>query len=441
MLDGCVPLRGIRRADAVIVGGGLTGLMTAASLGEGGMRVIVLDAGEPGQGSTALCTGSVTLLAAPVYARILKAHGPDEAHQHVDTLRSLMAELPAWLTTPFRETESYVYAFLPRDLPALEEQHRLCTSLGLPVHIAPDAGGCPFPVELSLVLPGQWMVDVAPLIEGLVQRIRRQGGQVYGRSLVIETDEGRVCTREGCVAAPVMILACGKPPGLIHPGVFALLESRMMLQCRLTSQVPLHTCQQSVRPDGLSLRPIPGGALASFCAGRGGTRAVPERTALFHRILHGRLKDWEAGPLDFRQELWALDGLPVIGALPGYRGRVLCAAGYSGHGMLGAALAARVLTRRIMGSVLPEDRLYAPDRTLPRDLLRQSRQHLRWLRARAALHPQAPACTLCRCRLRYCAPAARWECPVCGSAFGMLGGLLNGPAVRDACISASQRPD
>lgn len=449
MLGEYAPLQGIRRADVVIVGGGLTGLMTAAALCRLGMKAIVLDAAEPGDGASALCTGSVTLLAAPVYQRIARAHGLDAARQHVDALRSLLAELPASLTplAPHRETESYVYAFLERDLPALEAQHRLCQRLGISAAIAPDAGGCPFPVELSIHLPGQLMVDVPPLMEALVQRIREHSGQVYGHSRVIGLEDGRVCTREGCADAPVTILAAGKPPGVKHRGVFALLESRTMLQCRLRAPIPLHTCQQSVRPDGLSLRPVPGGALASLCAGRSGSQAVGERTELFTRILAGRLPDWEAGQMRFRQELWPLDGLPVIGALPGFHGRVLMAAGYSGHGVLGAALAAGVLTRAVMGRTTALDRLYAPDRMLPRDLLRQRERQLRreprrqrW-QAYAALRPRTPMCTLCRCHLRYCTAAARWECPVCGSAFGMLGSLLNGPAVRDAAISARQRPD
>ena len=449
MLDEFAPLKGIRRADAVIVGGGLTGLMTAAALCREGMKPIVLDAAQPGQGASALCTGVATLHAAPIYQRIVSTHGLNAAHQHVDGLRSLLAGLPAWLAplAPFRETESYVYAFLPRDLPALEEQQRLLAELGLPVRFAPDAGGCPFPVERSTVLSGQLMVETAPLIESLARHIRQCGGRVFGHSRVIGAEDDRVCTREGCVDAPVTILAAGKPLGWQPPHLNTLLESRTMLQCPLTAPLPLHTCQQSVRADGLSLRPVPGGALASWCTGRSGTRAETERIALFRRVLAGRLKDWEAGPLRFRQDIWPLDGLPVIGPLPGCRERVLCATGYSGHGLLGAALAAQVLTRILTGRTLPADRLYAPDRPIPRDLLCQGRKRLRreMRRQRArgltALYPRIPVCTLCRSHLRYCAAAERWACPVCGSAYGMLGRVLNGPAVQDAQISALQRPD
>ena len=441
-MDGLSSLSGIRRADAVIVGAGLTGLMTAESLCRSGLRVTVLDAAEPGSGASGLCSGAATLQAAPVYARIAAIHGMDAARLHLEALRETQSALPSLLSgAGHRDADSYVYAFLPRDLPALAEQHKLLTSLGLPVDYAPDAGGCPFPVELSTCLKGQLMADVPSLLSALIRRIRLSGSRIHAHSPVIALESGRVCTPAGRVDAPVVILAAGKPLGDGHPHTLSLLESRTLIQCRLTAQLPLHTLQQSVRPDGLSLRPVPGGAVASWCAARSGTPEEAERTALLTRVLHGRMKDWEMGEFRFQQELWPVDGLPVIGALPGYRGRVLGATGYSGHGLLGAALSAQVLTRHILGRSLPDDALYSPERPLPAAVLTQRQKQLRHLRRAAAWRYRSPRCTLCHCRMRYSIPGERWSCPVCGSAFGMLGQRLNGPALINADISALQRPD
>jgi glycine/D-amino acid oxidase-like deaminating enzyme len=53
------PLDGDRRADVVVVGGGLTGLSTALSLAEKGASVVVLEAHEPGWGASGRNGGQV----------------------------------------------------------------------------------------------------------------------------------------------------------------------------------------------------------------------------------------------------------------------------------------------------------------------------------------------------------------------------------------------
>jgi len=438
MVDEYAPLHGIRRADAVIVGAGLTGLMTGAALSREGMRVIVLDAEDGMSGASALCSGSATLLAAHTYRRIIAHHELSAAQEHALTMRSLLQSLPERVgsLTTWREADAYAYAFLPRDLPELEAQKQLYASLGIPAVIAPDAGGCPFPVELSLMLKGQLLLDAQALRTSLARLIRQQGGRVCHHSRMIGLESGRVFTPEGRADAPVVILACGKPPGCIRRSLLALLETRTLIACRLTSSVPLHTLQQSVRPGGLCITPTRGGAHAFWCAGRSGTQDAAERTEMFTRVLSGRLKDWKTGTFRFRQDIWPEDGLPLAGVLTGYPGQVLCATGYSSHGLLGAVLTSDILTRYLLGKTRPSDQLYQPDRKI-----RLNMRRLTSIRLANAQRWRAPRCSLCACRMRYSIPAARWECPFCGSAFGMMGEVINGPTVQGADISPRQRPD
>ena len=50
------------KSDVVVVGAGLTGILTAWTLQERGLDVVVLDSGSPGQGATALTTAKITAL-------------------------------------------------------------------------------------------------------------------------------------------------------------------------------------------------------------------------------------------------------------------------------------------------------------------------------------------------------------------------------------------
>ena len=73
------PLRGRRTADAVVVGGGLTGLTVALWLCRAGLRVVLLEANTLGSGSTACCLGRVSLLSGVSLSRLEKRFGQEWA--------------------------------------------------------------------------------------------------------------------------------------------------------------------------------------------------------------------------------------------------------------------------------------------------------------------------------------------------------------------------
>ncbi|MBI5200774.1 MAG: FAD-binding oxidoreductase, partial [Elusimicrobia bacterium] len=70
------PLREDARAPVCIVGGGLTGLLTALLLGRHGLRVIVLEQHSPGSGATGRSTGHLTTAPDRGYAELERRRGP-----------------------------------------------------------------------------------------------------------------------------------------------------------------------------------------------------------------------------------------------------------------------------------------------------------------------------------------------------------------------------
>lgn len=427
-------LERVYRADAAIVGGGLTGLLLASALTQAGMQVAVVDASED-RSEPDFCAAS--MLCAPVLARIESAYGLDEARQYASNLQTQLQALMAAPLPYVRESTGYAYAF--RDhLPELECQHALLLALQIPVSIAEDAGGCPFPVELSLTAQAA-LIDKARWQDALTSAVRCRGGQIFRNSRVIDLRSGQVFTQHGRVEAPQIILTTGKPLGLRTKALLALLESRRMIQCSLTGDVPLYSVQQPVSGDGLAFVPTPEGINAVWDAGRLGIPAQQERLLAFDSTLRRLLPDWKHGEFRYAQAVHSLDGLPIIGPLPD--SQALCIAGTDGCGVLGAMHAAEVMARRILGHALPEDALYLPDRRIPKTILRPQMQRCTRIYLRGLLRRGAPACSHCGCRMRYSIATQCWECPYCGSCFTMLGQALCGPGIRSAQVSILQRPD
>lgn len=425
------PLTGVVKADAVIVGGGWTGLLIADALSRTGQRVVVADAGQPHVPPVAAAHPWAS------YSQIAASAGPDAARSHAQRLLRVCRTLPAELSplTACYEAERYHFALLEEDLPALHAYMALAASVGLPVQDAPDAGGCPFPVERSAMAGDALLIDPAHLQRSLTRRILRTGGKLCGQSLVTELASGRVFTAAGRIDAPATILACGRPPGLRRVSRFVSLT---VAHCSLRGGPPLFTLQRSVRPGGLTLLPVPGGVEASFVAGRTGARGENCEISRFRRILSARLPDFSQGPLHFSQLAFPADGLPMIGECSAYPGRTLLACGIVTFAE--AALAARIICRLLTGKPLPDDACLSPDRASASRPRRRTIRRIRALRTLNSLRRGAPRCSLCGCRLRWCEGAQWWGCPVCGSAFGLLGRRRSGPAVGNTQASALQRP-
>lgn len=418
-------LEGIVRADAAIVGGGLAGLLLASALTERGLRVTIVDASDM---ADEIDHRSASALLAPVFGQVETFRGLPAARQYAEALQSWLHTLLDAPPPYVRPAPVYAYARTAEELPLLHRQQALYARLGLPVTAAQDAGGCPFPVELSLVTQGA-AVDVARWKSALRTSILRQGGRIFPSSRVAAIDGNRIYTDHGCVEADHIVFLCGKPPGLRDKRLLALLESRVYAHTLLTGDYPLHSCQQDL-PGRLTLTPSVFGLNAVFDGGRLGSRTS---LAEFEPLLRRRLPDWQLGEVRYSQHIRSADGLPVIGALPGTR--ALFGAGYAG--ILGAMHAAEVLSRRIAGRPLPQDALYSPERTVPHRLLLQNTAvYMVNLPRRTS-----PRCAHCGCRLRWCTARRRWDCPYCGTAYTMLGQLAAGPGTRPARLSVRQRPD
>lgn len=433
-MDEFSPLSGVHKADAVIVGGGWTGLLTGYFLAESGMRVALVTQTLPAL--TPLCAA---LHQPERYLRIAFHHGHDALQSHLSRLQRMLTLLPDWLAplTPFREAELYAYAHRPAELPVLQAQQTLLARFGIDVHDAPDAGGCPFPVTRS-IRSGSLLINGGGLAEALCRGIRCGGGSIFAGSRAVNATATQVFTALGRVDAQQVLLCTGKPLGLTGRRLLALLETRTSMRCRLKPPVPLHTVQTSVLPGGLTLLPAEGCVTALWDAGRTGTRVEIHRTALLQRILRRRLPEWEAGPPDYHLQVRAADGLPVVGALPVPQGQLLTACG--AEDLLTSLMAAQALARLALRRPHPEDLLLRPDRPLSRQAMKQATQLLRRVRAINALRRSAPRCSHCGCRLRFHEAPRWWGCPVCGSAYGLLGSRVGGPTLMDADISATQRP-
>lgn len=296
------------RAEAVVIGGGYTGLSAALTLARSGHDALVLDAEPIGFGASSrnggMVSGALKLAAADLAARL----GPERARRLLQEAAGSLAFLEETIAREridcaYRRTGRLVAAWTPRHYEALLARAEVLTEItGAPVHAVPRerleeelgsdhyAGG--------LVVEAAGALHPARYVRGLAAAAARAGAILADRTRVRAisraADAFRVVTDRGEIRARAVLVATN---GYTEPG-FGWLARRLIpvgSYMIATEELPSETIS-ALFPRGRMVsdtkrvlnyfRPDPEGRRVLW-GGRASFRAVPpERAApVLHRVM------------------------------------------------------------------------------------------------------------------------------------------------------------
>lgn len=443
------------RTDVVVVGAGLTGVVTAQLLADGGASVVVLDARGARATTTARSTGKLSVLQGTRLARIAARHGDEVVRDYLAAnfaglgwLRRTLEDL----NVPVENRDDLTVAATPEQVADVDAVLATCARQGLTAQWDEDP---PYPARSygAVRLPGQAQVDPLRMLSALRARLRARGVQVHDGVRVHQVRRRRsgvvLRTSRGAVLADRVVLATGTPPGRLG-GLFLRLEAgrSLLTTWEITDPAALppgfgETMSITAGSPVRSLRTA-GGLL--MVGGEGypvGRERDPARRL-------AALEEWTRVhlPVDQPRHTWAAQdytsdtGLPLVGpAVPG-DDRVLVATGYAKWGLTNGAAAGLALAGRILGDPVEWGRTFEPWARKPAPRASTAAtfavQTKGWAHAATrptGQRPGAPCvsrvCPHMGAVVRWNEQEQSWDCPAHGSRFEPDGTLLEGPATED----------
>src|SRR5215203_1437040 len=202
--------------DDVVVGAGLTGLVTATLLARAGRRVAVLEARHVGAVTTGNTTAKLSLLQGTMLSNIIRHHSEKVVAAYVEGNR----EAQAWALRycedndiPVERRDAYTYAGKRSGRSSVRKEYDIAQRVGLEVEQV-DADELPYQTYGAVRLRDQAQFDPLDVLTALAAEFRsRDGVLVEGVRVVNVTNQNRatVQTGLGTVTADNVILATGIP--------------------------------------------------------------------------------------------------------------------------------------------------------------------------------------------------------------------------------------
>ncbi len=468
--------------DILIVGGGITGLLTAYCLSKLGKKVTVVDADQIGGGETGCTTAHLTWVLDSGYAEIEKFFGAEkarlvlESHKSaIDFIENIIREEK--IDCNFKRVSGYTFLTSEDKKETLEGELKALHGLGATdTRLEPKLPFDFLNTGICLHYPNQAQFHPLKFLHGLVGCIQKNGGQIFTGTRISHIETDKVKTENGNeIKARQIIVATHSP---IKNILFFLKEaayrSYVIASKIKKNEVPAGLYCDTEEPyhyirtqsfDAISDLLIIGGEDHK-------TGQNDDYEATFNRLETWAKKNFPMfQKTDYAwsgQIIESMDGLAFIGPSP-YHQNIYIATGYSGNGMTYSAIAAMIFRDLLLEKENKSDELYNPtrknlksagnflkenvnvikemvtghlesgDRETSEQLspgegaiVKKGLAHLAVYRDdEGHLHTFSAICTHLGCVVQWNSSQKSFDCPCHGSRFSGKGEVICGPAIRN----------
>ena len=383
------PLRQNLQTDVVIVGGGISGVMTAYCLSQAGKRVALVEDGYIGSGETGRTTAHLANALDDRFYELERIFGENisklagQSHgSAIDFIEQTVRD--EQIDCDFRRLPGYLFPHPSDDEKNIEKEFGAALRAGLPVEKTDHIPGLLVqPGAPGLVFHNQAQFHPLKYLRGMCDAIIRLGGQIYTETRASEIGGSGIVTADGIkVLADFVVVATNAPvtsrfllPMKQFPfrtyAIGALVEKGRLSQALWwdtgdrdadSDNPPYHYVRTESYNETHDLL---------ICGGEDHPTGLADAGNLPEEKRYDLLAAWARqyfpiGDVVYRwsgQVMEPADSLGYIGHSPGITpDNVFLVSGDSGHGMTHGTIAGMLLTDLITDKENPWEKMYSPSR-------------------------------------------------------------------------------
>lgn len=373
----CFPkLDGDLNVDAVIIGGGITGITTAYLLANKGVKVALLETGKLLNGTTGHTTAKITAQHGLIYDEFIRNFGIKKAQLYyranaraLNFIQEIVEKNQ--ICCDFKKQDAYIYAATSKFALELEREEQAYQLLGIDGDMT-DTLPINLKIKNALVMKNQAQFNPVKYLAYLVRIIKEKGGLIFENTTAVNIKKGKqlgVLTDQGPCVNGKYILSCSHFPFYEGVGLYSTrlrADRSYVIAAKIKGKYPGGMYIKADQPPR-SLRSalINGEEMVliggqSHKTGQGGdTSEHYKAVELFGEQTFGLESiayRWSA------QDLITLDKIPYIGSITSGQPNILVATGFRKWGMTTGTVAAELMSSIILGHTSPYKELYTPSR-------------------------------------------------------------------------------
>ena len=205
--------------DVLIIGGGITGILTAYMLSESGLNISIVEADKMAMGVTANTTAKITSQHGLLYDYLLNTFGFETAKAYLDsneeaikTIKNIVQKEN--INCDLISQDAYVYTCDKSSTQKIENEVSVVSLLGLKAEYVTKSP-LPFPIEAAIKFPNQAEFHPRKYLLSILKVLEKRNVNLYENSKVINIkhlkDKYEVSVNDNTITTKYLVMASHYP--------------------------------------------------------------------------------------------------------------------------------------------------------------------------------------------------------------------------------------